>query len=233
MVGLSVGLERVSTGDDSDRRSQILDAAAVVISERGVDAARIADIAEAAGVSIGLVQHYFRHRDRLLAEVFRRESERIAVTWRTVVDPEAPPLERLVDYLRLCTPDGSAQAARSFGPGWAFWLELWSKAHREPTVRAEVEGIYASFAEPFTGAIEEGVAQGLFKPHSEVADVVDRLVSQIDGAAVRTLLGPLDERRMFVLLVDALCLELGLSEELATEARAHAERRPVVAGDPR
>ena len=213
-----------------DRRSQILDAAALVISERGVDAARMADIAEEAGVSIGLVQHYFRHRDRLLAEVFRRESERIAVTWRTVVSADAPPLERLVDYLRLCTPDGSADAARSFGPGWAFWLELWSKAHREPAVRAEVEGIYASFAEPFTAAIQEGVEQGVFEPRGSVADVVDRLVSQIDGAAVRTLLGALGERRMLVLLVDALCLELGLSDELAAEARAHAKRRPARAG---
>jgi AcrR family transcriptional regulator len=215
----------VSVNDDSDRRSKILDAAALVISERGVDAARIADIAEAAGVSIGLVQHYFRHRDRLLAEVFRRESDRIAVTWAGVVDPEAPPLHRLVDYLRLCTPDGSADAARSFGPGWAFWLELWSKANREPAVRAEVDGIYASFAEPFSAAIEQGIAEGLFEPRGSVADVVDRLVSQIDGAAVRTLLGALEERRMFVLLVDALILELGLSDELAADARAHAKRR--------
>jgi AcrR family transcriptional regulator len=207
---------------DADRRVQILDAAAAVISERGIDAARLADIAESAGVSLGLVQHYFRHRDRLFAEVFRRESERIATTWQRVVDSEAPPLERLVDYVRLCAPEGSSGAALAFGPGWAFWLELWAKANREEAVRAEVEGVYESFAGPFTAAIEEGIAAGTFEPRSPVPDVVDRLVSQIDGFAVRTLLGVLDEKRMLALLVDLLSLELGLSEKDAAAARAHA-----------
>jgi AcrR family transcriptional regulator len=211
-----------------DRRDRILEAAVGVISERGVDAARMADIAEAAGVSLGLVQHYFRHRDRLLAEVFRRESERIAVTWRTVVDPESPPLERLVDYMRLCTPDGSDDAARSFGPGWAFWLELWSKANREDTVRAEAAQIYATFSEPFTAAIEDGIAEGIFAPRSPVADVVDRLVALIDGSAVRVLLRTLEEQRMLTLLVDAFCVELGVSDELAERARARV-RSPAPA----
>jgi AcrR family transcriptional regulator len=205
--------------DDVDRRSRIVEAAALVISERGVDRARLADIAEAAGVSLGLVQHYFRHRERLLAEVFRRESERIEQTWRTVVPADAPPLERLVDYLRLCTPDGSARAARSFGPGWAFWFELWSKANREEALRAEVPGIYRSFAEPFAEAIEDGVAAGVFHPRSAVEDIVDRLVSQIDGSAVRTVLGALPENRMLRLLVDALCLELALDPEQTARAR--------------
>jgi AcrR family transcriptional regulator len=207
---------------DADRRIQILDAAAVVISERGVDAARLADIAEAAGVSLGLVQHYFRHRERLFAEVFRRESERITVTWRAVVDSEARPLERLVDYLRLCAPEGSSGAALAFGPGWAFWLELWAKANREEAVRAEVSDVYESFAEPFIAAIEDGIEQGLFAPRRPVRDVVDRLISQIDGSAVRTLLGVLDEARMLGLLVDSLSLELGLSDEQTEAAHAYA-----------
>jgi hypothetical protein len=82
--------------------------------------------------------------------------------------------------------------------------------------------VYESFAAPFTAAIEEGIAEGIFSPRSPVPDVVDRLVSQIDGFAVRTLLGVLDETRMLALLVDLLCLELGLSEQDAAAARAHA-----------
>jgi len=210
--------------DESDRRSHILDAAATVIAERGVDAARLADIAEAADVSLGLVQHYFRHRDRLLTEVFRRESERIDFTWRSVVDPAAPPLERLVDYLRLCTPEGSPEAALAFGPGWAFWIEFWSKAHRDPAVRDEVGAVYASFAELFVAAIEEGASDGTFTLRSPAADVVDRIVALIDGAAVRTLLGALDGGRMLALLTDALGLELGLSDDALAHARAYGLR---------
>lgn len=210
--------------ETTDRRLQILEAAAQVISERGIDGARLADIAEAADVSLGLVQHYFRHRDRLLTEVFRREQERISERWSTVVDPAADPLERLVDYLRLSSPEGSATAVRSFQPGWSLWLEFWSRANRDEAMRAEVAGIYESFAELFKQAIADGVAEGIFHLHGSVEDVADRIISQIDGTAMRTLLGALDERRMLSLLVDGLCTELGVSDERRAQAHERAKR---------
>jgi AcrR family transcriptional regulator len=214
----------VTEKDSTDRRSRILEAAAQVISERGVDGARLADIAEAADVSLGLVQHYFRHRDRLLAEVFRREEERISERWSSVVDPSADPLERLVDYLRLSSPTGSDNAVRAFQPGWSFWLEFWSKANRDERIRAEVAGIYESFGELFRRAIADGVAQGMFELHGSVEDVADRIISEIDGTAIRTLLGAIDESRMLTLLVDGLCTELGVSDERRTRAHERAQR---------
>jgi AcrR family transcriptional regulator len=126
---------------ENNRREAILEAAAVVISKRGVDAARMTDIADQAGVSPGLVQHYFRHRGRLLSEVFRHELDRIAGTWTTLVDPDSPPLDRLIDYLEVCVPGGSDSASREVGPRWGFWLELWSKAHRDGAIRAQVPGV--------------------------------------------------------------------------------------------
>ena len=83
----------MATETGVDRRRLILDAALQIVVERGADAVRMADVAEAAGVSLGSIQHHFRHRDGLLAEVFRYESERISATWRGVVGSEAPPLE--------------------------------------------------------------------------------------------------------------------------------------------
>ena len=200
-----------------DRRGAILDAAAHVISERGVDRARLADIAEAAGVSLGLVQHYFRRRSALLVATFERESERIASVWGTVISPESPPLHRLIGYLSLCTPVGSASAARSFGPGWSFWMQMWSYAYRDAAVRSVVPGVYASFATPFAEAIAEGVELGEFAV-DDISLVVDRLVSLIDGCAVRTVLGAMDGDRMTVLLIDSLVHDLGLDDDQARAA---------------
>lgn len=217
--------------DEAARREQILDAATTVIALRGVDSARLADIAEEAGVSLGLVQHYFRKRERLLADVFRSESERISQFWRAAVDSDAPALERLVEYLQLCSP-GSGAAARSFGPGWSFWLQMWSKASRDPELQPHVQAVYESFSEPFNDAIQQGVAAGIFHPRSDVANVIDRLISLIDGLAVRTITGALEEDRMLGLLVEALTVELDLSPELAAEANEIAGRdlQPAAAG---
>ncbi|HEX9411676.1 MAG TPA: helix-turn-helix domain-containing protein, partial [Actinomycetota bacterium] len=51
-----------------DRHQEILDAAARVITERGLAETRISDVADAAGVSPGLILYYFDSKDRLLAE---------------------------------------------------------------------------------------------------------------------------------------------------------------------
>src|SRR4030095_8562570 len=61
----------VTTGtvkQGKDRHQEILDAAARVITERGLAETRISDIAEQAGVSPGLILYYFESKDRLLAE---------------------------------------------------------------------------------------------------------------------------------------------------------------------
>jgi TetR/AcrR family fatty acid metabolism transcriptional regulator len=52
------------------RRKQILKAAVKVFAERGYHACRIADVAEEASVAYGLVYHYYRNKDGLLAAVF-------------------------------------------------------------------------------------------------------------------------------------------------------------------
>jgi AcrR family transcriptional regulator len=211
-------------GENVDRRSRILDATVRVISERGVDGARLADVAEAAGVSLGLVQHYFRHRDRLLVEVFRREQRRISATWAAAMDPGSDPLLRLTEFMRLAAPEGSDAAVAPFDPGWSFWLEFWSQANRDERIRAEVVDIYGEFAELFRAAIGEGVAGGEFRIHGSVDDAADRLISLMDGVAVRTLLGGLDRDRMLPLLVDGLCTELGVSDALRRRAHRHARR---------
>lgn len=212
-----------------DRRGLILDAAVVVISRRGVDRARLADVAEEAGVSLGLVQHYFRTRERLLVETFRREQERISEIWSAAVPSGSDPLLRLTEYMRLGSPDGGPAAATEFDPGWSFWLEFWSKANRDEDIRAEVTDIYEDFGGLFRDAIRDGVRRGEFQITGRVEDVADRLISLMDGIAVRTLLGGLDRDRMFKLLLDSLSLELGLDANQRRRAKRYSTRRRVVA----
>ncbi|GAA3089422.1 TetR/AcrR family transcriptional regulator [Nonomuraea salmonea] len=51
--------------DDLTARARIRDAALAQFAERGVKAARLQDIAAAAGVSVGLVQHHYGTKDGL------------------------------------------------------------------------------------------------------------------------------------------------------------------------
>jgi AcrR family transcriptional regulator len=53
----------------TERRREILDAAAFVFGERGFESATLADVGERAGVSPGTVQHYFGTKATLFQEV--------------------------------------------------------------------------------------------------------------------------------------------------------------------
>ncbi len=229
--GNRIGFGCVALTDDQIRRPSwpILDAAVVVISRRGVDRARLADVAEEAGVSLGLVQHYFRTRERLLIETFRREQERISEIWYDAVPSGSDPLLRLTEYLRLASPDGGDAAATPFDPGWSFWLEFWSKANRDEEIRAEVRRhLRATSPSLFRDAIRDGVGAassdlGQGRGRRRSADLADGRI------AVRTLLGGLDRDRMLKLLIDSLCLELGLNANQRRRAKRYSTRRRVVA----
>ena len=53
------------------RRERLLDAALQVFAEKGTDGASVKDIAEAAGVTQGLLYHYFEGKDALVETLLR------------------------------------------------------------------------------------------------------------------------------------------------------------------
>ena len=54
----------------SDKRARILDAALAVFARSGYHGARVSDIAREAGIAYGLVYHYFRNKEEILASAF-------------------------------------------------------------------------------------------------------------------------------------------------------------------
>ncbi|WP_026405202.1 TetR/AcrR family transcriptional regulator [Actinomadura rifamycini] len=65
------------TADHEARRRQIGLAVCELISDQGLDAVTVARTAAAAGISVGLVQHYFRTKDAMLLHAFMQVSARI------------------------------------------------------------------------------------------------------------------------------------------------------------
>lgn len=75
------------------RREQLLAAGARLLAERPYDEVSIEEIARAAGVSKGLLYHYFpTKRDFLIAAIERGQEELAALT---APDPDLPPAEQL------------------------------------------------------------------------------------------------------------------------------------------
>lgn len=67
-----------------DKETAIFDAALKVITEKGIHRARMSDIAAKAGISYGLVYHYFRNKEDLFDAILRRWWDKLFALLRDV-----------------------------------------------------------------------------------------------------------------------------------------------------
>jgi AcrR family transcriptional regulator len=85
------------------RRSALTDVLLSITATRGLDQVSVREVAAAAGVSIGTVQHYFATKDEMLVFAFRQVTER---TQERVagIDPGTGPRQALGAALRELLP---------------------------------------------------------------------------------------------------------------------------------
>ncbi|MFJ4688645.1 TetR/AcrR family transcriptional regulator [Streptomyces sp. NPDC091377] len=197
------------------RRLQLISAASEVICRNGVDGARLKDIAQEAGVSLGMVQHYFRRREELISETISSMLELTLATWRSVSEREPDPVRRLFALLRF-----QVAGWAPFTKRWSFWIEFWSAANRDTTLQTYAHDVYERWQEPFRASIDAGVRTGDFSPAVPSERVSLILMSLADGAAIHVLMArdSFDEEQMFDLLIDMACRVLGIDAQVRDRA---------------
>lgn len=70
-------MPRVRAADYGDKKSSILDAAALLFAENGYAGCKMEDIAEACGVSKSMLYHYFKKKEDILYEMLRERVTQI------------------------------------------------------------------------------------------------------------------------------------------------------------
>ena len=168
------------------RRGEILEAAAKVIVERGLADTRIADVAERAGTSAGLVIYYFGTRDRLLAEALASTEQRFYAETERQLAGVGSARERLRRLLvASCStrdPDGE-----SWLDDWLLWLDLWARAPRDPKVAQDREALDRRWRQTIASIVRDGQAAGEFGP-IDPDDFALRLAALLDGLAIQVVL---------------------------------------------
>jgi AcrR family transcriptional regulator len=179
----------VSTGgarQAKDRHQEILDAAARVITERGLAETRISDIAEQAGVSPGLILYYFESKDRLLAEALTFANDQFYLrTSREVrrIPSAKDQLRRLID---LSVPGYLPEFGRL--DEWALWIEVWVRALRDPETAKDREVLDQRWRVQLAEIIRGGQASGEFTSTEDADELALRIAAVIDGLAIQVIL---------------------------------------------
>ncbi len=129
--------------DPDERRQSLIEATARVLGEKGAAGVSVRAICAEAGVSPGLLRHYFGGVSEAIAETYRWTGRRIAAALEDAVSLAGPnPRAHLLAYVTasfrppIATPDLLAS-----------YIAFWGLT-RSDTLIAEVRGeVYAGFRE--------------------------------------------------------------------------------------
>ena len=200
--------EQTTGGGKRERtRSALLDATASVVAAKGMEAAKILDITEAAGLANGTFYNYFTDKD----EILRETAYGIALAVSRQLDEEMAGIED--GAKRVTTATARFIDITIAEPDWAHVL-LGSAEHL-PDVRRDIYHYLRS-------DIERGVEQGKFD-----VDVTDFLLDQVAaliGVALRAQLHGGRDPALTRAACESILRLLGMSP---AKARKPAEAPPA------
>jgi AcrR family transcriptional regulator len=158
------------------RREEILATTVEEMQRLGMDQTRAQDVAQALGVSTGLLFYHFDSKDRLLAAALEYAVERDLARLDRALTRGRTPMERLRRVVAAYGPTGSAS-------GWTLWIDAWSSALRHPPIRKMLRTLDDRWQAALSAAIQDGVDSGDFAC-ADPAATATRIGAQLDGLSV-------------------------------------------------
>ncbi len=199
-----------------DRNQEILDAAARVITERGLAETRISDVAEQAGVSPGLILYYFDSKDRLLSEALTYANDQFFLRMSREIRRIPSAKEQLRRLVDLSVPGYLPEFGKL--DEWALWMEVWVRALRDPQMAKDREILDQRWRQSIADIVRAGQAAGEFGP-GDADELALLLASLMDGLAIQVIMNDsqVSPERMHRLCMEVAAKELGFELEAARE----------------
>lgn len=166
--------------DHAARRTEIVHGLWQVIYTRGIDAVTFRSVADAAGISIGRVQHYFPSREGLILEGCR---QLVASADLGGSDDARDRVAELTEFLHAFIPGSEAMRM-----GASVWFTYVAKAVGDPDIAEIVVANDRRTQEAAGAMVERARAQGGGSVPSS-ADVAARIVALAKGLAQEVMLG--------------------------------------------
>jgi len=165
------------------RRQALIDATAKCLAEKGVAATSVRAICAAAGVSSGLLTHYFEGVDALILATYRDVGQRVSQAMdAAIVAAGDDPLDRLRAFLQA-----NFRAPVLDADLLATWIAFWSLIKSNADVAAAHAEIYAASRTQLEGLV--AAAGPGFSP-AQVRLKAIGLTALVDGLWLEYCLDP-------------------------------------------
>jgi len=166
-------------GMEEIRRRQLIDATIASIHEVGFAESSLSRISAKAGVSTGIVHHYFEDKADLLEATLRQLGNNLHQAVVTRLAAATSPIDRLMAVI-----DGNLGPELYTPEGVSAWLAFWAQVPNSDRL-GRVQRI-------IIGRLHDNLVDALrpLAPAGEVASIAKVIASLIDGLWLRAALQP-------------------------------------------
>lgn len=180
--------------DADDRRELVADAVFAVTRERGLTQASLRNVAQAAGLALGSVRHYFENQAELMEFAFRVNSERIHLrALDKLEDLEENPLpadaaalsEKCAAVLQELLPVGKERQGDA-----VVHMEFMLAARTDAGLSLAAQDDYRATGAVVGRVVLQLIESGLMGGAPDPVDEAERLIAVLDGLSLRMALQP-------------------------------------------
>jgi AcrR family transcriptional regulator len=178
-------------------------AASVLALAEGLESLTLRRVADALGVVPGLVNHYFRSVEDLVAEAFAVAAYGETSAVFRAVDEHGSALERMRALIGLLVTQERDDIS-------LLWLDAWQASRQRPALHAEVSRQMLVWQQRVADLISAGIAEGAFRNDDPPA-AATRLMAVVDGLSVHAAMrSQVDYDVVRQMVIDSTEVELGL-----------------------
>jgi TetR/AcrR family transcriptional repressor of nem operon len=168
-------------------RERLLDAAAMLMHDKGYEAVGVAELCEAAGIKRGSFYFHFDSKQALAVAMLDRAWRQTSATlFATTIDDESlGTIEALTRYGEVLADHlASLQRSRHVVAGCRFGNFAVELSTRDEVVRAQVAAVLDDMIGRFGAALRRGVARGELPAGIDVDQAARRIVALMEGLMV-------------------------------------------------
>ncbi len=171
-------------GMETIRRRQVVEAVIKILETQGWKDLTIREVSEVAGVSAGIVTHYFGNKRTMTMDSLAEAHHRLEKALQDIERRRLAPLPRLLATVELiANPDATIPRA-------SFWLALWGRLPFDRLIQAEMNKLRQRTREFLCDIFNHGLAQGVFVSKVPAADIAESVLALNDGLTVASVLDP-------------------------------------------
>jgi AcrR family transcriptional regulator len=164
------------------RRRDVCDAARRAITQNGLEATTLRDIAREGGFTTGVVTHYFPDKQSVIVGAFLAASNDWLTEAQAAIKAAGSPERQLEALVGVALPDDATRRGE-----WRLWSEMWTYAGRDPEFAAQLIETDALWEQEIRDVLERTRKAGAIRDINVIVEA--RLLARlIDGLGLRAWL---------------------------------------------